>query len=85
MLEHVEIPYHDRNNRIRPLPFYFYAQQVKQEYNSLKEEITQNEICVIGVDQFNREYTKAQFHFQSDYAKILAKRSRYPLKIEDLA
>eukprot|EP01084_Bolivina_argentea_P009643 17991_1 len=39
------------------------------KYQSLKEEITSNDIFVMSIKQFNNEYKKASLHFHSYYCK----------------
>eukprot|EP01084_Bolivina_argentea_P022421 41670_1 len=42
---------------------------VRPKYSSLKEEMTQNNICVMTTEQYNNEYKKAEIHFKSHYKK----------------
>eukprot|EP01084_Bolivina_argentea_P303272 523565_1 len=42
---------------------------IKEQYHSLKEELTTNNICVLTVEQFNHEYQKALIHFNSAHCK----------------
>eukprot|EP01084_Bolivina_argentea_P109748 196120_1 len=40
---------------------------VKEKYQTLKQEVTQNEVHVLSLQQFNTEFQKAQIHFNSCY------------------
>eukprot|EP01084_Bolivina_argentea_P009642 17989_1 len=46
-----------------------YGILITPKYLSLKHELTNNDICSITIEQFNREYKKAQIHFDSIYRK----------------
>eukprot|EP01084_Bolivina_argentea_P251884 422647_1 len=39
-------------------------------HTCLKDEMRQNQICVVTAEQFNNEYTKAKLHFNCRYRKI---------------
>eukprot|EP01084_Bolivina_argentea_P184947 318965_1 len=43
--------------------------EVHPKYDSLKEELLQNNICVLVIDQFNSEYKKAENHYNSQHRK----------------
>eukprot|EP01084_Bolivina_argentea_P023714 44289_1 len=43
---------------------------VDSKYSSLKTEVTQNNVSVLLIDQFAKEYEKASIHFESRYRKI---------------
>eukprot|EP01083_Nonionella_stella_P021207 58804_1 len=42
---------------------------ISPRHKSFKAELTQNEICLVTMDQFNNEYTKANVHFNSFYRR----------------
>eukprot|EP01084_Bolivina_argentea_P046537 85711_1 len=42
---------------------------VLQKFNSLKEELTWNNLSIVSISQFNAELKKANLHYQSSYRK----------------
>eukprot|EP01084_Bolivina_argentea_P001708 3153_1 len=48
---------------------YHYIGTVHYKYNDFKEELINNEICVISVKQLNVEFKKAEKHYNTDYCK----------------
>eukprot|EP01084_Bolivina_argentea_P248460 415633_1 len=42
---------------------------IPTRYMSLKEELTQNQLCVISIQQFKNEFAKAQQYFNTEYRK----------------
>eukprot|EP01084_Bolivina_argentea_P175367 303698_1 len=48
---------------------YIHSYHVHKKYSSLKEELTQNEISILLIEQFDAEYTKGLLHFSSYYCK----------------
>eukprot|EP01084_Bolivina_argentea_P270580 460132_1 len=44
--------------------------QVTAKYPSLKEELIDNKVAVLGSEQFNNEYEKCTIHFRSSYKRM---------------
>eukprot|EP01084_Bolivina_argentea_P271723 462433_1 len=52
------------------IPFHYeFTTDVKNKYNSLKQELTSNQTATISPDQFDCELEKATLHFHSDYCQ----------------
>eukprot|EP01084_Bolivina_argentea_P169584 293970_1 len=43
--------------------------RVREKYENLKQEVTENSISHLSMQQFNHEYGKAQIHFYTNYRK----------------
>eukprot|EP01084_Bolivina_argentea_P133827 236196_1 len=61
-----------RHSRTKILNWRCYDLYVPSKYKTIKDELLNNEICVINCTHWDMLYTKAMIHIKSDSAKCLA-------------